>query len=209
MMEGFSTNLDIFMFVANNSCFSQPSVLYEVFVNAVDLSENENKELKQFCQTHVCSLRNKWISCNRTRHNFIKKYETWLQEDIKWPEFMKDKMTPSLVLEEQQPCSSFDFGVNEGASTSYKPETCSVGTSTVVSPRKVFSELSPLQKRRRVKELLTHSTKSLAYATGLSADNKNVADIIKLITEHPEEATKIKELLKSKKVCPYIPLIKL
>lgn len=187
------------MFVANNSCFSQPSVLFEVFINAVDLSENENKELKQFCQTYVCSLRNKWISCNRTRHTFIKKYETWLQEDIKWPEFMKEKMTPSLVLEEQQPCSSSEFGVSEGASTSYKRETCSVGTSTIVTPRKVFSELSPLQKRRRVEELLTHSTESLAYATGLSAADKNVADIVQLVTEHPEEATKIKELLKSKK----------
>lgn len=204
-MEGFGTNLDIFMFVANNSCFSQPSVLFEVFVNAIDLSENEKKELKQFCQTYVCSLRNKWISCNRTRHTFIKKYETWLQENIKWPEVVSEKMTPSSVSVELQPCSSSDFSLHEGASssTSYKPETCSTGTSTsIVSPRKPFTELSPLQKRRRVEDLLSHSTESLAFATGLSAGSKNVADIIKLVTEHPEEATKIKELLQSKKTVP-------
>lgn len=45
--------------------------------------------------------------------------------------------------------------------------------------RKLFSELSSPQKRRRVEEYLTHSTESLAYATSLSSDNKNVAAIIK------------------------------
>lgn len=130
-------------------------------------------------------------------------FETWLQENIKWPEVVSQKINPSLVSEEHQPCSSFNFDINEGASTSYKPETRNIGTSTaVVSPRKPFSELSPRQKRKRVEELLTHNTENLAYAAGLSTNSKNVADIINLVTEDPEEATKIKELLKPKKTIP-------
>lgn len=201
-MEGFVTNLDIFMFVANNSCFSEPSVLFEVFVNAVNLSESEKKELKQFCQTYTCALKQKWILSSRARHTFIKKFETWLGKDIIWPKNLKEKMTP-LLSAEKQPCSSSHFSVNEDASTSCQPDMCSVSTSTsIMIERKPFSELSPLQKRRRVQELLTNSTESLAYATGLKADSQDAADIIKLVIEKPEEATKLKELLKPKKAVP-------
>ncbi|KAL4714943.1 hypothetical protein ACJJTC_003094 [Scirpophaga incertulas] len=98
------------------------------------------------------------------------------------------------------------FQINEDASTSNQPQTSSVGTSTnsIGTHRKPFEELTPLvQKRRRVEELLKYNTESLAYATGINAKNKDVADIIKLITENPEEAiTKIATMLKTKKSVP-------
>ncbi|KAL4703233.1 hypothetical protein ACJJTC_014000 [Scirpophaga incertulas] len=146
-----------------------------------------------------------WISCNRTRHTFIKKYSSWLQEDIKWPDVLSknvDAVSDFQQSQETAPCVS-DFQINEGASTSNQPQTSSVGTSTnsIGTHRKPFEELSPLQKRRRVEELLKYNTESLAYATGINAKNKDIANIIKLITENPEEATKIATMLKDEEKC--------
>ncbi|KAL4720497.1 hypothetical protein ACJJTC_015439, partial [Scirpophaga incertulas] len=180
-----------------------PNLLFELFENLVE-SESEKKELKQFFQNYVSNWKTRWISCNRTRHTFIKKYSSWLQEDIKWPDVLSknvDAVSDFQQSQETAPCVS-DFQINEGASTSNQPQISSVGTSTnsIGTHRKPFEELSPLQKRRRVEELLKYNTESLAYATGINAKNKDRANIIKLITENPEEATKIATMLKTKKI---------
>lgn len=212
-MEGFYTNLDIFIFVKTKSCFSQPSVLLEALLTkATNLSEEEQKKLKQFCQVYLCVLHRNWKSCNRTIHTFVKKYETWLEKEIKWPNFIKDRFVQSeeiglvstdSVTDTVVPSTSSASGINEGASTS-KVTTCTVSTTTTLqrSPRKPFSELCQKQKKRRIEELLTHDSQELAYAAAASCGEKNedVKDLIKYITEHPEKAADIKNFLKGKAI---------
>lgn len=198
-MEGFVTNLDIFMFVKNNSCFSKPVVLIQKILENVDnLTQEEQKQIQQFCQTYVSGLKKKWCNCNRTIHSFIKKYETWLQAEIKWPEFFKSKIECGNPVEDEQPSTSSGW-LTEIASTS--TSQCSTGTSTSrLTPRKPFTELSPLQKRRRVEPLLMYEKEALAVATGSRSGNKDVADLVKYIIEHPEKAAEIKDYLKGKKI---------
>lgn len=196
-MEGFVTNLDIFMFVKTSNSFSKPSVLFDTLLTKVSLSEEEQKQLKQFCQTFVCHLQKKWQLSHRSTHQFIKKYETWLEEDIKWPDFIRSSSV--IYVEEPAICPA----INEGASTSGLTTTCTVVTSTSKSsPRKPFADLSPMQKRRRTESLLTHEAHELAYATAKTCGNNDIADIINYLMEHPEKASDIKKYIKGKKTAP-------
>lgn len=104
------------------------------------------------------------------------------------------------VTDTVEPSTSSASGINEGAFTS-KATTCTVSTTTLKrSPRKPFSELCQKQKKRRIEELLTHDPQELAYAAAASCseENEDVEDLIKYITEHPEQAAEIKNFLNGK-----------
>lgn len=117
----------------------------------------------------------KWISSHRYYDKFIKTNSEWLKKSFSIP-IAATKAIPMKVEHRDFPSSS-TAGLSE-------------------SLTKSFTDLSERQKRRRIEEVRAeHSADTLLFAAKMNmsaSGNRDIAKILSYLTQHPEDASKIR-----------------
>lgn len=185
-MENVS-NLDLFVTLKQGGSIKDNKILFDLIISKLSnaLSDDEIKHLKCFCSTYCSNLFKKWLKSGSKGSCFIQNNSEWLCKNVDWPNFLINPQTNESIS--PKPSTSQEL----------LSPVKSVGTTTVISPRKPFSDLGPKQKKKRVDFLTLPSDElEFAYLKSLRDNGKTeVAKIFEHILKNPFETQKVTEFL--------------
>lgn len=201
--HGFGTYLDLYISLREGGDIRDYNQLFTSLKTNSDfqLRDAVEKELKEWCRRFCYRIYAKWMKSSRNQEAFMRKYSSWLQADIKWPENWKENVI--IPEEEIDEASEEPTATTSDSFTNVvmNPE-CRVSdasTSTSIESRKPFEELSNKQKRRRTESSCSsYSTEEIVFSaqTSLkSSGKKDVAEILQYLLENPEQVSKVKQFI--------------
>lgn len=197
-MEELKTNQDLFVFLRKNSFDS--NALYQKVLASVNVETEANKKtLKNtVLGTQVGNIKKRWKSANSTAENFTRKYADWLEFEVKWPAFVQNRtgrdsdnqeIESRTEATECSPSTSFDSPVSRS-------------TSQHESTEKIIT-LTPLEKQRKIVNLVANNdfetlADALIRKAGENESQKDVAEVIRHVIRHPEDAAVLRACVKTK-----------
>lgn len=145
-MESIVTNLDLFVILQNSGRRDDYIFLFEAVMSryCVNLREEDQIILKEFCRRFKNSLEKRWKSAHRKMETFQLHYSSWLEAEVDWPSCLKENVPEAISL----PANHSD-SICVAAPSSSK----TVGTMTKKKHKTniAFDELSTKQKKGEVR----------------------------------------------------------
>lgn len=190
------TNLECFLKLKGSGSLKNSEVLLNFLKTVLPLqvSENHGDDLKSFCATYTYNLQRKWQKSGSKGSVFLKHHCDWLDSVISWPNYVINNSVINV-------CDATDPDISR-PSTSMTTPTKSVGTSTLVSPRKPFDDIGPKQKKRRTQHLNANTIEELTFAQSTKlkeSGNEDIAKIVDYLVKNPLEVKRVKDFIFSKK----------
>ena len=182
--HGFGTYLDLYISLREGGDIRDYNQLFTSLKTNSDfqLRDAVEKELKEWCRRFCYRIYAKWMKSSRNQEAFMRKYSSWLQADIKWPENWKENVI--IPEEEIDEASEEPTATTSDSFTNVvmNPE-CRVSdasTSTSIESRKPFEELSNKQKRRRTESSCSsYSTEEIVFSAQTSLKSSGKKDVVK------------------------------
>lgn len=187
MFTDLVSNIDLVVILKTSGSLKNNIVLYNVIKSRLytELNQESDRLLKAFCAKYCYNLQRRWKSAHSKEDVFRTNNNEWLASEIDWPDFIKNILNSTANTSAASTSTEF-----------VSPEKVSIATSTMVSPRKPFSELGPKQKKRRTEHIHTTMTSeeiSHAHITKLREDrNGDIADILDHLLKNPQDVQKVK-----------------
>lgn len=202
--RGFVTYLDLYVALRNHENIRDYKYLFNLLKTNSEnwnLSKSFENDFQNWCRQFCYRVFTKWRDSKNCYEKFIKKNASWLESEIKWPQFINEDVplastsaeeANSLILETVE----LSIPIQQELTS---PTKMDASTSTQKTTRKDFEELTDRQKRRRIHEGPRVRTKSEATELAFSAiealkstGNNEVAEIIKHMLDNPEAVSNMK-----------------
>lgn len=165
------------------------SVIKKLFLFVVEkcelqLSEDDEKKLKECLRVYCMNMSKRWQKCSRVLRTFALKYNAWLQEEFKIPE-----ESISRILSRGPSTSDNKFSV------------------IALSKRKNFNDVSDRHKRKLTKNLREqYDSDVLLFAAKQRLQCKESTDLVRIIDyliTNPSETGRIRDFCEKKTQAPH------